>query len=391
MYKLPKYVRDTLKTLSDAGHESYIVGGAVRDLMLGKNPTDYDVTTSAAPNEVVCLFRKTVNTGIKHGTVTAIVDNFPVEITTFRSDGNYSNHRSPENVQYLKSIDGDLARRDFTINAMAYNADVGVIDLFGGKKDLTDGIIRAVGNPEKRFEEDALRILRAVRFAAKLNFKIEKITLDAVIKKSDLLKFISRERIFSEISKILVSDNPQFISVLLQSGALDFLGLSYQNNLQGLCGVSNSLPLRFYTLARLCDADPIMLCTSLKADGKLKYYCRQMQLSEQLALPPDRENAKILMFKTDAETAHDFFEFKNKAEGKSNYNSAVIDEIITSKEPYNYKQLNIGGEDITALGVKGKDVGKILEELMYEVIKYPQKNRKDILIKTAVTKISRIP
>ena len=391
MYKLPKYVRDTLKTLSDAGHESYIVGGAVRDLMLGKNPTDYDVTTSAAPSEVVCIFRKTVNTGIKHGTVTAIVDNFPVEITTFRSDGNYSNHRSPENVQYLKSIDGDLARRDFTINAMAYNADVGVIDLFGGKKDLTDGIIRAVGNPEKRFEEDALRILRAVRFSAKLNFKIEKITLDAVIKKSDLLKFISRERIFSEISKILVSDNPQFICVLLQSGALNFLGLSYQNNLQGLCGVSNLLPLRFYTLARLCGADPIMLCTSLKADGKLKYYCRQMQLSEQLALPPDRENAKILMFKTDAETAHDFFEFKNKAEGKSNYNSAVIDEIITSKEPYNYKQLNIGGEDITALGVKGKDVGKILEELMYEVIKYPQKNRKDILIKTAVTKISRIP
>lgn len=188
--------------------KAYVVGGCVRDFIMCKAHTDIDITTSAEPNEVIDVFvdYKIIETGLKHGTVTVIIDAMPLEITTYRIDGNYSDNRRPNKVSFTKSIKEDLARRDFTINAIAYNPEVGFIDYFNGREDIDNKIIRAVGNPEERFNEDSLRILRGLRFSSQLGFKIEKRTADAMFSQGDLLKNISAERIASEFIKTLTGE-----------------------------------------------------------------------------------------------------------------------------------------------------------------------------------------
>ena len=207
----PEYVKNCIELLEASGYSAYAVGGAVRDELLGKEPSDWDVTTSAKPEETLEVFKefRTIPTGIKHGTITVLFaddeKNLPIEITTFRVDGEYLDSRHPENVEFSKDVKDDLSRRDFTVNAMAFNEKLGVIDLFEGQTDLQNHIIRAVGNPEKRFSEDALRILRAFRFSAQLEFSIEEKTLDGAKKCSHLLKNIARERIGIEFKKLLAS------------------------------------------------------------------------------------------------------------------------------------------------------------------------------------------
>ena len=171
--EIPKAVSIILHTLNEAGHEAYAVGGCVRDAMLGRTPEDWDITTSAQPQQVKELFRRTVDTGIQHGTVTVLIQDGGYEVTTYRIDGSYEDGRHPTQVSFTSLLSEDLRRRDFTINAMAYHPEEGLIDLYGGQQDLANRIIRAVGVPEERFQEDALRIMRAIRFAAQLNFDIE--------------------------------------------------------------------------------------------------------------------------------------------------------------------------------------------------------------------------
>ena len=194
-FSIPSKIEYVLSVLHNAGHKAYIVGGCVRDLLCGKEPHDFDITTSALPQEVSALFEKTVETGIKHGTVTVIIDRTPIEVTTFRTEGAYINHRRPDSVSFVSAVDEDLSRRDFTVNAMCYNHSEGLIDLFGGKADIENRILRAVGEPKARFCEDALRILRLFRFAATLGFSIEEKTLSAAIECAPFLKSISAERI----------------------------------------------------------------------------------------------------------------------------------------------------------------------------------------------------
>lgn len=198
-----------LDILEESGFEAYCVGGCVRDAMLGKTPDDWDVCTNALPEQMKELFSgfHTVETGLKHGTLTVIIDRNPVEITTYRTDGGYENHRKPRQVEFIRSLSQDLSRRDFTVNAMCYNPSVGLVDMFGGAEDLKNKIIRCVGDAPKRFDEDALRILRAVRFASALGFEIDKDTKKAILEKKELLKFISAERIFSELKKLLCGKN----------------------------------------------------------------------------------------------------------------------------------------------------------------------------------------
>ncbi len=206
---MPENARYIIDTLIKNGYEAYIVGGCVRDSVLGKKPSDWDITTSATPEETKSLFKRTIDTGIEHGTVTIMMDKEGYEVTTYRIDGKYEDHRRPKDVEFTKSLEEDLKRRDFTINAMAYNDVEGVIDKFGGISDLDNHIIKCVGNAEERFDEDALRILRAIRFSAQLNFTIEENTRKAISKKAIYLKDISAERIQVELTKLLVSDYPE--------------------------------------------------------------------------------------------------------------------------------------------------------------------------------------
>lgn len=221
MMPISPQAEKVLRTLNEAGYRAYLVGGCVRDALLGTEPKDYDITTSALPEETKQAFTgfHVVDTGLKHGTVTVVLDHTPIEVTTFRADQEYLDHRHPSSVVFTRSLEEDLARRDLTINAMAWHPGEGLIDLFGGESDLSSGIIRCVGDPDERFREDALRILRALRFASRLDFRIEPETEAALLRNAGLLEAISAERIASELNGILLGRGPgeilvRFVEVL---------------------------------------------------------------------------------------------------------------------------------------------------------------------------------
>ena len=215
---LPDYVEKIIDTLEVAGFEAYAVGGCVRDYLMGITPDDYDVTTSANPDTVKLLFEKTYDTGIEHGTVTVLMDGVPVEVTTFRCEEAYVDNRKPSSVSFVKNLEEDLKRRDFTINALAYNKRRGIVDLFGGNKDIKKGEIKCVGNPEERFEEDALRMLRAIRFACKTGFNLTDDTKTAILKKAPLIKNVSKERIKAELEKAITSKHREKLYLFYELG-----------------------------------------------------------------------------------------------------------------------------------------------------------------------------
>ena len=243
-FYIPQKVNDIINELMEHGYEAYAVGGCVRDMVLGRIPEDWDITTSATPYEVKRIFRRTVDTGIEHGTVTVLMDKDHYEVTTYRLDGEYEDNRHPKEVSFTSSLTEDLKRRDFTINAMAYNEKEGMIDLFGGMEDIQHGLIRCVGSAEERFDEDALRILRAVRFSAQLGFEIEKDTLIAVREKACNLKNISAERIRVELTKLLLSNHPDRLRALYELGItkivlpeFDAMMLTRQQNIHHIYNV----------------------------------------------------------------------------------------------------------------------------------------------------------
>ena len=227
---IPNPVAFIMNRLEKAGYCAYVVGGCVRDSILGKTPTDWDIATNAKPEEVQDLFEYTIPTGTKYGTTTVRIDQQSFEVTTFRKDGCYLGNRKPERVFFTDSIHEDLARRDFTINAMAYHERKGLLDLFGGRKDLEKRLIRSVGNPQKRFEEDALRMLRGIRFAAQLEFDIEPDTEQGILKKNFLLQNVSPERIREEFNKILLAQSPSLgIQKMIDLGLLPYILPEFSN------------------------------------------------------------------------------------------------------------------------------------------------------------------
>lgn len=219
----PEDIQNILKILQGSGHEAYAVGGCIRDSILGRTPKDWDVTTNATPEEVKRLFPKTVDTGLKHGTVTVVLNGEAYEVTTFRIDGEYEDGRHPSHVEFTDRVGEDLRRRDFTINAMAWNKEKGIVDPFGGRADLVTGLIRSVGSPDDRFREDALRMLRAVRFAARLGFEIDDDTLKAMKEQGKLINKVSAERIRDELNGILTAGNPMKLSILRDTGILEYI------------------------------------------------------------------------------------------------------------------------------------------------------------------------
>ena len=222
--QVPQQVKQILETMTQAGFQAYAVGGCVRDAFLGREPEDWDITTDALPEQVKSLFRRTVDTGIRHGTVTVLIKDRSYEITTYRVDGADSDGRHPDSVVFTPELSEDLKRRDFTINAMACAADGSVVDLFGGQEDLGQRRIRCVGDPDERFTEDALRILRALRFSAQLDFDIEGATWEALKRHAPNLVNVSRERILAELNKMILSGHPEKMSMLEEAGIIPWIG-----------------------------------------------------------------------------------------------------------------------------------------------------------------------
>lgn len=222
-----------IETIERAGYEAYIVGGAVRDYLLNKEVNDVDIATSALPEEVKEIFSSTVDVGIEHGTILVLDEGQPIEVTTYRTEGTYTDYRRPDEVSFVTNVEEDLKRRDFTMNAMAMSKDGELLDLFGGKEDVENRVIRAVGNPNTRFREDALRMLRAIRFSAQLGFTIEEQTMEAIRQDSDLIEFIAKERIHAEFSKLWVSDNVYIgIQSLCESDLATYLKGDFELHLE---------------------------------------------------------------------------------------------------------------------------------------------------------------
>lgn len=368
MFKIPENVNYVIDTLIGNGHKAYLVGGCVRDLLMGKAPTDYDVTTSALPEEVISLFPKTVPTGIKHGTVTVIIDKTAVEVTTFRTENSYSDTRHPDKVNFVSNIADDLCRRDFTVNAMAYNRYEGIIDLFGGKADIENKILKTVGAPKERFSEDALRILRLFRFASCLDFAIESETLCAALSCADALKNVSRERIFGELKKAVTGDNLTVFEDLIKSGKLGFI------NLTEIPDYSAVNRCKDYPLTRLylfLGTDTLKL---LKPSKNELYYFTAFDTLLKSDVTEKKEDIKELLNTYNTDILKAFYHYRG-------LNPQKIEDVINSGEPYKISHLKIDGKTLLNIGYKNEKIGEILEHLRKCVIKTPEKNTKENLLK----------
>ena len=380
--EIPAQINAAIAILSQAGHEAFLVGGCVRDALRGVKPHDFDMATSALPEEVGRLFSsyRTIETGLDHGTLTVLLDGMPIEITTYRVDGEYTDHRHPEKVTFTPSLAEDLARRDFTVNAMAYNPERGLVDLFSGEADLAAGVIRAVGEPEKRFREDALRILRALRFSARFGFSIEEKTAEAATALAPTLCEIAPERIREELFGILVAAHAD--EVLLRHREVLFAVVPEGNVDARLSALPPLLTLRLaeYLLpCRECGAAEVL--RRLRADNQtvrsvsliLRVYYREI-------LPSCADICR-LMREVPIEILHSAFALR-KAHGFDDRTaSEMLDTVLSSGKCYTVGMLAVGGNDVAALGIaRGPALGAALEEAYTAVIEERVPNEKEALL-----------
>ena len=381
----PKYISAVLSVLRKNGYEAYIVGGSVRDSLLGLSPNDFDVTTSALPEKTIELFSdfKLVTTGLKHGTVTIISDGRPVEVTTFRIDGDYKDSRHPEAVLFTDSIVADLSRRDFTVNAMAYDDERGVIDPFDGRGDLERRLIRTVGEPERRFSEDALRIMRAFRFSAQLGFVIDDGTLAAAKEMRDGLANVSRERIAVEFLKLITSSDPLYaLGKMRECQAFEYvLGEHAPTDIQmrALSVAPSSERARLAIL--LCSAPEgarASILAGLKLSNKLTSNVLTIakRLTEKLS-GDEREARRFIG--SCGELLEDTLGAARALGILDPSFEALVRENLKKELCLTYRDLAIGGKDIIALGAKGKEIGEVLDALLEHLINEPNDNNREAL------------
>lgn len=434
--ELPKNVKRIIDDLNAAGYEAYAVGGCVRDTLLGRVPNDWDITTSALPMEVKSIFKRTVDTGLKHGTVTVLMDKETYEVTTYRIDGEYEDSRHPKEVSFTRELKEDLLRRDFTINAMAYNDTDGLVDLFGGIEDIKAKVVRCVGEPKERFSEDALRLLRAIRFCAQLGYSMDEKTYEAVKELAPTLKNISAERIQAELNKTLISDNPSMLKVAYETGLtsqfipeLDVCFKTEQNNPHHCYNVGDHIikaiesvkPEKALRLAMLLHDIGKPVCKTVDEEGishfhghpiksadiardvlhRLKYDNDTISKVIKLVKYHDERIEKGTLYMRRAinrigvDAFPDIFEvWRADLTAQSNYmreekfqrlsdNIADYEEIIKEADCISLKDLAVSGKDLLDKGIKaGPQIGEILNKMLTDVIDNPEHNDKEYLLNT---------
>lgn len=392
---LPKEVKHIIDILTQNGYEAYAVGGCVRDSILGRVPGDWDITTSALPQQVKALFRRTIDTGIQHGTVTIMLGKNGYEVTTYRIDGKYEDSRHPESVEFTPNLEEDLKRRDFTINAMAYNAENGVVDIFGGIDDIRNRIIRCVGNAHDRFTEDALRILRAVRFSAQLGFEIDKATKDAARELAPTLVKISRERIHTELNKLLLSDNPDYFSVVYELGVMKVIISELEGVNSGdidrlkvlIKRTKPCLPERYAALLSVIGKDKTRaVLKGLKLDNAT--ISMAVKLVEYLGITPALTEPQMRHYinevgKEDALRVIDFnlsFADESMHEEYTDMRKLCA-HVLERGDCTSLKELDVTGKDLVDAGFEaGKQLGELLNSLLTEVLDNPSLNDRNYLL-----------
>jgi len=379
---IPENVNFILQTLERAGFEAFIVGGCVRDIIRGVAPKDWDIATSATPAQTKPLFARTIDTGIKHGTITVLINKQHYEVTTYRIDGEYLDSRRPETVQFTGNIEDDLARRDFTMNAIAYNPARGFVDPFCGQEDIEREIIRCVGEPAHRFNEDALRMLRAIRFSGITGFAICSNTLDAIAKLSQNLQNISPERIREELGRLITSPNPQAVELLHSTGLLEYiLGKDISLTCTWLTSCPPHEPMRMALFLHWSGQNCENILRKLRFDNnsikEISLYVKMLYAP----LPQNRYEIKKLLRFIPQQLFENLLILKSIITGQT-FDSLRLQavDIIQKGECFTLRDLAVNGNILAQAGIPhGKAMGDILENLLDIVMQNPEMNTVDTL------------
>ena len=392
--KLPVKVKHIISRLEKNGYEAYAVGGCVRDSILDRIPEDWDITTSAKPEEVKKLFPATIDTGLQHGTVTVVIEKEGYEVTTFRLDGDYSDGRHPDRVAFTSSLTEDLKRRDFTINAMAYSENTGLIDRFDGEKDLEDGVIRAVGDAKERFSEDALRMLRAIRFAGQLNFDIAEKTFDAIKKLSPNISKVSVERIAKELEKLLLSGNPEYIGLVYETGIFEviapeiaelFKKEEIYNSIEAVRRASYPEKKGLYQIRTALFLERMGADSAAKLLKRFKLDNDTINTVKKLIglLQRDIETSALEMRRTVKEAGHKIMPllFEARRAKALPDTCELYENLLARGECTDIAGLKVNGKDLMEAGIpKGIMIGQTLERLLELVIENPELNTREGLL-----------
>ena len=386
MLNFPSYALKCLNTIKENGFEAYFVGGCVRDALIGRKYDDVDITTNATPSQIISIFEHTVPTGIAHGTITVIIEEKSIEVTTYRTEQGYSDSRHPDSVSFVTNLADDLSRRDFTVNSLAFDPEKDIVDLFGGIGDLNEGIIRAVGNPRIRFAEDALRIIRAFRFSSVLGMNIEQETKDAAFSLASTVQKVSGERVFSELKKLLCGTITNDFLDFINTGALASFGIySADRNEDMLISLNESefdVIEKTAIFISLIKHDTELIKTTLKPSSNFLNLINFLECFNynkiELCTKKDIKRALKTHSKALVLAYVNRLSLYNKAQAHNAL--ALISDIEQSNEPYKLCDLCINGNDLIKLGFKGKEIGKILDSALELVIDDPNANKKEILI-----------